>query len=275
MRGLDVARSLRAFALALALFACSQEKVEFQAQPEPAVPAPAEAVREPSVLRVAAAASLREVAESLGRRFGEIAPATRLEFVFGASSELAAQLRAGSPMDLLMSADEAIPQALEEEGLAWYSHPFAGNRLVVVARSEVISQVKQPADLVGQAVERIAMPSPAVPIGHYAREWLGRVGLLQAVEARVVQTENVRATLAAVDAGNADAAIVYATDAPVAASAKVAFEIPAAEQPRIVYVVAFAKASKHMASRGFVDFLVGGEGARILKEAGFTAPPAP
>jgi molybdate transport system substrate-binding protein len=257
-------------AVALACAACSQERVEFQA---PA--AGAAAKQEPAALRVGAAASLREVAEEIGKHFGERRSGARVEFAFGASNELAAQLRAGAPLDLLMSADEAIPRGLEEEGLAGYSRPFAGNRLVVVARSEVGSRLTQPADLVGEAVGRIAMPSPAVPVGHYARAWLSRLGLLQAAEARIVQTENVRATLAAVDAGNADAAIVYATDAQVAGSAKVAFEIPDAEQPRIVYVVTLAKASRHMASRDFVDFLVGAEGLRILKEAGFSAPPAP
>ena len=99
------------------------------------------------------------------------------------------------------------------------------------------------------------------------------VGLLKAVEARLVQTENVRATLAAVDAGNADAAIVYATDARGAASAKVAFEVPASEQPRIVYVALRARDSKHaeLAHR-FLEFVAGSEGAKLLQDAGFTAP---
>ena len=60
----------------------------------------------------------------------------------------------------------------------------------------------------------------------------------------MVQTENVRATLAAVDAGNADAAIVYVTDARMATSARVAFEIPDAEQPRIVYVARASRATR-------------------------------
>src|SRR5262249_34975779 len=58
--------------------------------------------KDETVLRVGAAASLREVAEKMGTRFGEIAPGTRVELSFGASSELAAQLRAGAPMDVLM-----------------------------------------------------------------------------------------------------------------------------------------------------------------------------
>src|SRR5262245_45007860 len=172
------ARGLRAVAIALALAACSQEKAELKSQPEPAQAAQA------SVLRVAAAASLRETAQEIGARFGAAEPATRVELSFGASSELAAQLRAGAPIDVLLSADEEIPRALEAEGLGTELRPFAGNRLVVVASLAAAGHVKQASDLTGDAVKRIAMPGPAVPIGHYAREWLTKVGLLEALEPR-------------------------------------------------------------------------------------------
>jgi molybdate transport system substrate-binding protein len=227
--------------------------------------------KDEAVLRVGAATSLREAAEKIGKRFTETS-GTRVELTFGASSELAAQLRAGAPIDLLMSADEDIPHALEREGIGWHSRPFAANRLVVVARAELAPKIQKSSDLVSEAVKHVALPAPVVPAGHYAREWLARKGLLKVVEMRAVQTENVRATLAAVDAGNADAAIVYATDARVATSAKVAFEIPANEQPRIVYVAIESKASKNLAIKDFMEFLVGDDGQRLLKGAGFLAP---
>jgi molybdate transport system substrate-binding protein len=128
-------------------------------------------------------------------------------------------------------------------------------------------------------VKHLALPAPVVPVGRCAREWLARKGLLKVVEMRALHTENARAALAAVDAGNADAAIVYATDARVAKSAKVAFEIPPNEQPRIVYVALAAKASRQPeAARRFLDFVTGGEGKQVLTDAGFLAPegvPAP
>lgn len=270
----EIRLSIGARVLLALAFACSQEKVEFQAPSEPAA-----AAQEPIVLRVGAAASLRESVEEIGARFGVVEASTRVELTFGASSELAAQLRAGAPIDVLLSADEEIPRGLEAEGLATDLRPFAGNRLVVVASAAVAERVKQPADLAGDNVRHLAMPAPAVPIGHYAREWLGRVGLLQTLEPRIVQTENVRATLAAVDAGNADAAIVYATDARVATSARVAFEIPATEQPRILYVALRASATKQPeAAQRFLAFLASAEGASVLQQAGFTSPgaaPAP
>lgn len=227
-------------------------------------------------LRVGAAASLREAAEQIAARFGEASRGAKVELSFGASSELAAQLRAGAPLDVLLSADEQIPRALEAEGLAAGLRAFATNRLVLIAGAEVAPKLTQPADLAGSALARIALPAPAVPVGHYAREWLARHGLAESVEGRVVQTENVRATLAAVEAGNADAAIVYLTDARSAKSARVAFEIPDAEQPQIVYMAVVASHTQQPeAAERFLDFLAGEQATDILREAGFGLPGAP
>jgi molybdate transport system substrate-binding protein len=94
--------------------------------------------------------------------------------------------------------------------------------------------------------------------------------MLARLEPRIVRTEHARATLAAVDLGHADAAIVYATDARLARSARVAFEIPEAEQPRIVYVAARI-AGGEQAGR-FLAFLGGPEARSALRTAGFGPP---
>jgi molybdate transport system substrate-binding protein len=227
-------------------------------------------------LRVGAAASLREPLERIASGFAEANPGVAVQLVFGASNELAAQLRAGAPLDLLLSADEQIARALEADGLVRDLRPFASNRLAVIASEEVAAQLTQPADLAGPALRRIALPAPAVPVGHYAREWLAQRGLLEAVETRAVQTENARATLAAVEAGHADAAIVYATDARIARSARVAFEVPDAEQPRILYVAAVARETRQPeAAARFLDSLAGAPASEILRDAGFSMPGEP
>lgn len=256
--------------LAAGLAACSQEQA-----PESAQPAEPSAAAQPPAgpLRVGAAASLREAAEQIAARYRDANMDAQLELSFGASSELAAQLRAGAPLDLLLSADEEIPRALEREGHATGLRAFATNRLVVIASAELAPKLTQPANLKDPAVARIAMPAAAVPVGHYAREWLTQHGLLADLEPRVVQTENVRATLAAVEAGNADAAIVYVTDARIAKSARVAFEIP--EQPEIVYMAAVASHTQQPeAAERFLAFVTGAEAAEILRAAGFGLPGA-
>jgi molybdate transport system substrate-binding protein len=123
-------------------------------------------------------------------------------------------------------------------------------------------------------VRRIAIPEHAVPVGRYAREWLGSHKLLEILAPRMLQTEHARATLTAVDLGHADVAIVYATDAALARSARVAFEVPLLEQPHILYVAAPLAESRSLPlARRFVEFLASDSAQRVLGAAGFASAP--
>jgi molybdate transport system substrate-binding protein len=139
-------------------------------------------------------------------------------------------------------------------------------------RAGLAGSVASPPDLARPELRRIAVPGGAVPVGRYAREWLAARGLLAALERRLVATEHARASLAAVDAGDVDAAIAYATDARLAASARVAFEIPAAEQPEIVYEAAL-RTGAGLEARDLFASLGGDDARRALAAAGFAAPP--
>ena len=87
---------------------------------------------------------------------------------------------------------------------------------------------------------RLALAEPkTVPAGIYAKEYLQTQKLWSAVEAKVIPTENVRAALAAVEAGNVEAGIVYKTDAAISKKVKVAFEVPRAEGPAISYPMSY------------------------------------
>ncbi len=226
-------------------------------------------------LVVAAAASLREAFGELARAF-EAAGGPRVQLAFGASSALAQQIRAGAPIDVLAAADLESVEALEAAGLARPANRtlFASNRLVLVATPESVASLRRPEDLRGPAVRRFAVPDEAVPAGHYAREWLRARGLLDALAPRLLRTEDVRAALAAVDLGNADAALVYATDARLARTARVAFGVPADEGPRIVYAATQVAGSRRPeAARRFLDFLRGETASRLLQAQGFRPPP--
>ncbi len=221
----------------------------------------------------AGAVSLREPLTEIARSYEKLHPGTRVQLTFGASSFLAAQLRAGAPIDVFVSADARIVDALVAEGLAAPDHraTLASNRLVVMARPGLSPTPRAPEQLDTPGIRRFAMPDGAVPVGRYAREWLARRGLLERLAPRFVVTEHARATLAAVDAGHADVAIVYATDARLARAAKLAFAVPAAEQPAIVYAVVLA----HGAAPGAAEFfawLVDPAAREILQRAGFGVP---
>jgi molybdate transport system substrate-binding protein len=225
-------------------------------------------------LSVAGASSLREPLTEIARLHERTHPGSRVQLAFAASSVLAAQARAGAPIDVLVSADERIVDALERDGLVDARVAVAGNRLVVVAARDAGNAIRRPRDLVSPQVRRIAIPEHAVPVGRYAREWLTSRGLLEPLAGRIVRTEHARATLMAVDRGLADAAIVYATDARLARSARVAFEIPRAGQPRITYAAAaLTSAAQREQARGFLHFLRGPGSAEILVGAGFEPAP--
>jgi molybdate transport system substrate-binding protein len=227
-------------------------------------------------LLVAAAVSLREPLEAIVQRFEAAHPGTKVQLVLGASSALSAQAKAGAPFDVFLAADEESVDALATAGLLRAgTRAFAGNRLVVIASAELRVPLASAADLERPELRRIALAERAVPVGHYAREWLTAKGLLAKLEPRLVTTEHARATLAAVDLGNAEAGIVYATDLEAARSARVAFTPPDAEQPRIVYVAAqLARERTPALASAFLAALVDLDGRRDLGAAGFTPPPA-
>jgi molybdate transport system substrate-binding protein len=226
---------------------------------------------------VAAAVSLKEPLEAVAERFESGRPGAHVQLAFGASSALVAQARAGAPFDVFLAADEQSLDALAEAGLlrAGTRRTLASNRLVVIVAPELRVPIAGAADLARPELRRIAIAEQAVPAGHYAHEWLASQGMLEKLESRLVSLEHARATLAAVDSGNAQAGIVYATDARIARSARVAFIPPDSEQPRIVYGAALLTSGKAPGPAGeLLSALLYDPAARQdLARAGFLPPP--
>ena len=223
----------------------------------------------PEVL-VGAAASLAEPMAAIAASYEASHAGVRVRVALGASNVLAQQVRSGAPLELLVSADPQIVDRLAAEGLVdpGGRRRIAANRLVVLVRAELAERVASAPDLARPEVRRIAVPDAAVPVGRYGREWIATRGLLATLAPRLIATEDARATLAAVDGGNADAAIVYATDARLATSARAGFEIPAAEQPEIAYEAAL-RSDAGAEARRFFAFLAGPEARRALAASGF------
>lgn len=212
--------------------------------------------------------SMKEIASGYEKQRGE-----KVVFNFGASSMLARQIEEGAPADIFFSADEAKMDALEAKGLIDKStrRNRLSNSLVIVAATENGAAIQSPKDLANESIKRIALGDPrAVPIGIYAKEYLQKLKLWDAVKPKVVATENVRAALAAVEAGNADASIVYKTDAAISSKVRVAFEVPLEEGPKISYPVAMVKEAKTPeAAKKFLAYLSSDEVGTIFKTYGF------
>ena len=221
---------------------------------------------------VFAAASLSEALQEIGAQYQQ-ATGTKISFNFGASSLLARQIEEGAPADLFFSADEAKMDGLQAKGLILDGSRRSrlSNMLVIVVAREKGAHLEKAEDLATDKVKRLALAEPkTVPAGIYAKEFLQKARLWEAVEGKVVPTENVRGALAAVEAGNADAGIVYKTDAGISKKVRIAFEVTAPNAPSISYPVAVVKESKQpVAAKAFLAYLESADGAKVFRRFGF------
>jgi molybdate transport system substrate-binding protein len=228
-------------------------------------------------LRVLAAASLQDAFHWLGARFEAAHPGVRLEFDFAGSQVLRTQIEQGAQGDLFASADTEHVAALAREGLAEPPAIFAHNRVVVVTPTKE-KRVRRLADL-GRPGLRIVMAGPTVPAGRYAEQVLVLLGrdpslgkaLETATRANVVSQEsNVRAVLAKVQLGEADAGFVYETDARAAAGRVRVIRLPERIDVQTTYAVALLRGSSARgAALAFQTFLLGPEARVILRGLGF------
>jgi len=223
-------------------------------------------------ISVFAAASLSDALREIAGRY-ELVSGDQLRFNLAASSALARQIKEGAPADLFFSADEAKMDELAQAGLLAPGSRVSllSNTLAIVSSTDGAPAISKPTDLGTAAVKRLALAeTQTVPAGIYAKDYLLKIGLWPQVADKIVPTENVRACLAAVEAGNVDAAIVYKTDALISKQVRIAFEVPAAEGPRISYPLAVIKDAKAAeAARKFAAYLGSAEGRAIFAKYGF------
>lgn len=225
-------------------------------------------------LRVSAAVSLTDALTPIARKWEEAGNA-HVELNFAASNVLARQILEGAPVDVFISADEAQMNRIVEAGAVGKADvvPLLTNQLVVVTPAGRPVNGTLPSALADDAVKRIAIGDPqGVPAGVYAKAWLERANLWRQVEPKVVPSNSVRTALAAVDSANADAGIVYKTDAKGHAGVTVAYEVPFADAPAIVYPVAALTKSAHPdLARMFVAYLQTTPARTVFADAGFIA----
>ncbi len=230
---------------------------------------------------VFAAASLTEVFTQIGAAFTANDPQANLTFNFAGSQQLASQLAEGAPASIFASADQHQMKAVVDSGRVEPASValFACNRLVVVANRERITSL---ADL-AQPGMKLVIGAESVPVGVYTLAFLAASAtdpaygepFRQDVLGNVVSYEqSVRAVLSKVRLGEADAGIVYATDAQVASATTTdvaVLEIPTHLNQLAHYQVASLRdGSAPEMARQFIDFLLSSEGKDLLTAAGFS-----
>ena len=236
----------------------------------------------PKPVVVFAATSLREAFGVLAPAFQALHPELIVQFAFAGSQALRLQLEQGAPSDVFAAADEAQTTPLWATGRLEPPVVFAENDLVLVVSAERRASLTKFEDL--PTASRIVLGADEVPVGRYTTEALDRMGTTYRaqVEARVVSRElNVRQVLSKVRMGEADAGVVYRTDALAVSSAEDAppasalgvIELPPGIGRRARYAVARVTAGPNPAGgAAWIAFVRGPEGRAALAAAGFGLP---
>lgn len=209
-------------------------------------------------------------AASLAAVVGDIDPDARVRAA--GSDQLAMQVENGIKADLFLSADPAITRRLHDAGHLGPPVAVAGNRLVMIVPAGNPAGVLQANDLERPGV-RLVVGTPSVPIGAYTRRALGAMGLRAAAANVVSEEPDVRGVVAKVALGEADAGIVYATEARAAGARVTTIAIPDAAQPSITHTAAIPTRSGNPdGGRALIGLLRSAEGRRALAAHGFTVP---
>ncbi|MFJ5142901.1 molybdate ABC transporter substrate-binding protein [Streptomyces sp. NPDC088707] len=218
-------------------------------------------------LTVLAAASLTDVFKTAGAAYEKSHPGTKLTFSFAGSQELVAQVSQGSPADVLVTADtKSMDKVKADTGTPAI---IAKNRLVIATGEGNPFKVDDLQDLADTRL-KVVLAAPEVPAGKYSKQILDA---RKVTVKPVSQEPNVRAVLSKVELGEADAGLVYKTDAASAADKVDAVEIPDDQNAIAKYPAATIKDSENAeAAAAFVAWLSSPEGQKILQDAGFQKP---
>lgn len=226
-------------------------------------------------VRVFAASSLTEAFHEMAVAFETASPDTDVVLVFAGSQVLRLQIEQGAQADVFASAHHGHMESLTREGLVSRKQVLAENELVVIVPPDNPAGIESFGDLA--TVENLVIGTANVPVGAYAREAIRRAetggfpGFEEAVMGRVVSEEsNVRLVRAKVELGEADAAIVYRTDAVAGRVRTVT--VPPRVNVRARYLIGVvADARNPAAAERWVGFVSSPEGRRILARHGFLA----
>ncbi|GAB4589964.1 molybdate ABC transporter substrate-binding protein [Nocardia sp. IFM 10818] len=219
---------------------------------------------------VFAAASLKQVFTRLGADYEAAHPGTTVQFSFAGSSDLAAQLNQGAPADVFASADNANMDKVVKTGrITDTPTTFATNTLTIVTPPGNPKRIASLADLSKPGVQLVVC-APQVPCGTATRTVTAAAGV---TIAPVSEESSVSDVLAKVTAGQADAGLVYVTDAAGAGAKVTTVPFPESMSAVNTYPIAVvADSPASAAAREFLRLVTGPEGRKALTEAGFGAP---
>jgi molybdate transport system substrate-binding protein len=226
-----------------------------------------------ATILISAAASLKDALQEIDKGFTAANPSIKVNYNFGSSGALQQQIEQGAPADVFISAATKQMDNLARKNLILKStrRNLLTNRLVLVVPSNSNLKIDSFRDLTNPEFKRIAVGEPrSVPAGQYSEEVFNKLGILNEVKPKLVFANSVRNVLAAVETGNADAGIVYTTDAKISDKVKAIVTAPENLHSPIVYPMAVVAASKNpAAARAYTSYLTKAPARSIFEKFGF------
>lgn len=225
-------------------------------------------------LSVFAASSLTEAFGELERGFEALHPTVDVQVTFSGSQILRLQIEQGAAAAVFASANESHMQSLIEGGLVEQAQVFGRNELVVIVPTDNPAGIDSFADL--NEASRLVIGTDNVPVGIYTRQVFKQAravygeNFVDAVLDRVVSQEsNVRLVRAKVELGEADAAVVYRTDALASDRVQIV-PIPDALDAPVNYTIGALSSAESDVAQAFVSYVLSRGGREVLARHGFT-----
>jgi molybdate transport system substrate-binding protein len=213
---------------------------------------------------VYAAASLQGTFDTLAEQFEEAHPGVTVNAVYDGSSTLATQIGEGAPADVFASADEANMAKIGEDAVD--PAVFATNTLVIAVPAGNPAGIASLSDL---PRHRVVLCAPEVPCGAASAALLSAAGV---TVTPVSQEQNVTAVLTKVAAAEADAGLVYTTDARANAAVEAVVPEGASDVVNRYPIAALSGAQNPVAAAAFVAFVRSDTAREVLQAAGFGSP---
>ena len=222
-------------------------------------------------ITVSAAASLAKSYTEIAKQFEKANPSIKVRFNFASSSSLVSQIQSGAPTDVLAAADlTSFDKLLASGNVVKPPNVFARNSMQLVVKQGNPLRISSVADL--PKASFVSLCAKTAPCGTYAATVLSRFAMV-IPESKITRGVDAAATLNSVSAGDADAAIVYTTDALSAKKSVTTISIPVGKNVKAQYGIGVVRGSKSTKqAEAFILFVLSPTGQKVLNSFGFLAP---
>jgi molybdate transport system substrate-binding protein len=237
---------------------------------------PTDSSKKPArITTILVAASAKNAIEAVAAQF-EKETGNPVVVSAGPSNALANQIISGGKADLFLSANKQWAEAVADAGQSVRQRALLTNDLVLVVPKGNPAAVNSPDDLNSDRVRKIALAGEKVPAGMYAHEALTALTLFDNLERskKIVRGHDVRSTLTYIERGEADAGIVYSTDAKMSQDVEVVYTFDPATYERIIYPLMLLEAADgNPAAVRFFDYLGSPPAEQVFRRYGFETSP--